>query len=282
MNKKNNCKFNRKAGIGMVLSVIIGLLLFVFLFASSCNAITKAFRSYKNSEQSNQNFIDAITEVNLNGPGSLKLANLKLNDDSAIYVFADNLDVIEYYTTKKDPVWLGNAYDLEHNILTNNILMYRKIISRPVECTALKTCVCLCTNFASKKLNEYDSDKIKLKYTTGLGADVELSGVYSLDCTKLTCNSLDDVKIQKENDLIRITTDTMYKNIQAKAREQTTIFKDSYIFRWEGGFSVWKTDLNTYNYLAKSNYLDLFVVKNYNGEIMFCLDGDCLKRTGTI
>jgi len=254
-------KMNRKAAEGVMLTFIIGLVVFIFLFLITFNAVSKALKSHKASDESANALIAAMQEVaNKGGNIKMKLVSMTLDEGTAIYVF--NKDAEEVTEVFPD----GS----------------KRYVPRPAECPPVgDTCLCLCTEY----LPGFSKDPYK---NTGVLAT-------TLNCEKkIECTKLSDMDFQENTLLEKIMDSTNYEALKKRAGADTTndmslhLGDNSYIYRWQGGMSFWRYYKNPtsaqeigytgYKYLFMTNYVDVYVVKNPDNTIKFCFTDQCLKN----
>jgi hypothetical protein len=267
MNKRRRYG-SRKAGIGTMLTVIIGIVVFIFLFLISFNAVAKVFKSYKSSQESTDNLIIALNEVaNKSGNIKMKLVSVNIEEGTSIYIFAkDKEEIYEYYMLSGPPIWNERAYDK-----TASYSVY-KIIPRPPECPSKETCICLCNEMLQSFTKDVYKDTGKL--------------ATPLNCQKkIECKELKDVNIQENTDLIKVMGAANYANLLKRAEDASG--DHSFIYRWEGGFSFWRYYKSPssaqelvyggYKYMIISRYADIFVTKNDDGTVKLCFTDECIK-----
>ncbi|MGV8168666.1 MAG: hypothetical protein ACP5N3_01270 [Candidatus Nanoarchaeia archaeon] len=234
-----------KAGLSTIWITIFTIGIFCILLFSSCNALKNVFRTYKASTESTQDIVEAIQRVAALPAGSLELAALTLDEDTAIYIFSkDKTAVVEE----------------KHSVATQI-----DIIARPEECGINKTCVCLCTDFsfAGFDADSIEYEKLSQEYPSNMMSS--RPAYLKLDCEKLSCDTIEDAVIQEKTELKNIISNPDFE------KEQISV--------WKQGFSLWNTEAVSYRekskMQAKSEYVDLYIIKNSDGTIRFCYDNDC-------
>ena len=254
-------KMNRKAAEGVMLTFIIGLVVFIFLFLITFSAISKALKSHKASDESTNALIAAMHEVaNKSGNIKMKLVSVTLDEGTAIYVFNKNAEeVIEIFPSG-----------------------YKRYVPRPVDCPPVgNTCICLCTEYSPGFSNTTYKNTGTLATT--------------LNCEKkIECTNISDVDFQENTFLEKIMDSTNYEALKKRAGVDETkdselhLGDNSYVYRWQGGMSFWRYYKNPtaaqeigytgYKYMFVTSYADVYVVKNPDNTIKLCFTDECLKN----
>jgi hypothetical protein len=235
---------NKKALTDVVWMIILGFLIFILVSCSIGGGLLKAFNSYKNSEQSIQKLIDVSR--NMSAPTSnvkLTLVNLKMDEGTAVYVFTSKDDLIQ-----REMDFVGNA---EHSFDT--------VVKKPAECANINDCICLCKEFSKKTPADDVAEALKKKY--GLEYSYEIACGKGIECYSLDRNPADKI-FQEKTELEKIVTSTEFNRV-----------KDSVPRTWEGGFSFIR-DQDWGEQLIRTQFTDIYVIKNTDGTIGYCFDND--------
>jgi hypothetical protein len=261
---------NRKATTAIMLTVWIGLVVFVLLFLISCNGIKNALKSYGGSEKGMGDIVAAVTEMNAKGSNiQERLVSLNIEEGTAFYVFADDAgELYEYYRFAIPPTWDVREY--EYDLSGSGVAS--RIIPRPPDCPEKGTCICLCNELLGGYSKEPYKDTGKLANPLNCGKKIE-------------CRPLSGVNFQEKTDLAGIMGKDSYDGLLKRADASTD---HTFVFHWEGGFSFWRAYADSsaaqdmvyagYKHLILSRYVDLYVVKNDDGTIKFCFADDCARE----
>lgn len=265
---------NRKASSMMIYGLIIGFTLFMITALAFGNGLRHALSGYKVSQQSLNKLTEAMTEISKESANiKLLLVDSEFDEDMAIYIFnKDTEGMFEYYSTEADPRWDGSTYDLSDSNANNNVGIHKRVIEKPLECSNAKgICVCLCKEFDVEGPNYDEATKKKFgkEYYPQQGDGFAVD-FYRLDCGNLECYILENVNFQDYTDLKDIVDEANYKRIQDAS--------DKYVFEWEDGFSIWRSEEEPYNQLIPIKYADLYVVANNDYTIGICLDPGCIAN----
>jgi hypothetical protein len=233
---------NKKALTDVIWMIILGLLVFILVSCSIVNGGLKAFNSYKNSEKSLQSIIDA--SKSMSQPTSrvqLTLVNLKMDEGTAIYVFTSKDDLIQR----------------EIDFVGGNDHSFDTIVKKPIECSNINDCICLCKDFSKKTPKDDVAEALKKKYSVGYSYEIACGK--GIECYSLDTNPADKV-FQEKTELEKIVT----------ASEFTRV-KDDVPRVWEGGFSFMRNQ-GYGEQLIRTQFTDLYVIKNTDGTIGYCFD----------
>ncbi|MGV8163005.1 MAG: hypothetical protein ACP5N2_06765 [Candidatus Nanoarchaeia archaeon] len=268
---------NKKASSMIIWGLIIGFVLFTLTALAFGNGVRNALSGYKASHQSLEMLKEAMLSTMDEATNfKLQLVPSQFDEDMAIYIFNKDAEGIsEYYSTEDDPKWEdGNLYDLSNsasNSASNNAGLIRKVIKKPFECLNSEgLCICLCQEMA------FDGPLTDAKTKTDFSEYYPSSNegftvyFYDLKCGKLECSEIKDLEFQEDTYLKRIVDDSNYNRIQEAS--------DKYVFQWEGGFSIWRSEDEPYNLLLPMKIADLYVISNNDYTVGICLDPDCIRN----
>jgi hypothetical protein len=269
---KINKRMNKKAAsiLSLPWVLIFGFIAVVALIWAISSGISHALHTYTQSEKSLNTLLTAMEDMSKSsvGAGSIRLVPLKLDDDSALYFINNNSDLIEKVVYGSE-----GAHQESSQLSVGD---WRKwIIQRPAQCVSTQVCVCLCKGQSKEEIKDTSNWELLLKRNNIpiTSNSAEFYRTYQITCAKgLDCVGSEKIKLQDVMQLQYMTDAEYYKTF-------TDQKEFSYVSEWTHGFSFAREDNDeVFKNLARSLYVDLYVVKHADGTVGLCLDSKCLMR----